>query len=146
MSASRIVVDTNVISYIFKGDTRGPAYERLLEGQQLILPFQVRAELEEWMNSNNWGEQQRERLRNYLGQYVLIHSDERLVTLWGQVRSACQKAGRRIDPADAWVAATALALRCPLVTHNADDFAGVPNLKLITLLDPTTPNITEQHP
>lgn len=132
MTASRLVVDTNVIGYIFKGDTRGPHYERLIQGHQTVISFQTMAELEEWLNNDNWGQKRRERLRNYLGQYTLIHSDERMGRIWGAVRHACQKAGRRIDPADAWIAATALALRCPLVTHNAADFAGVPNLKLIT--------------
>jgi predicted nucleic acid-binding protein len=37
-----------------------------------------------------------------------------------------------IDTADAWIAATALALNCPLVTHDAADFAGVPGLKIIS--------------
>ncbi|RJF72744.1 type II toxin-antitoxin system VapC family toxin [Deinococcus cavernae] len=135
MTAGRLVVDTNVISYIFKGDTRGPHYERLIQGHQTILPFQVVAELEEWMLNDRWSEPRRERLRNYLHQYVVIESDERMGRIWGAVRHACQKAGRRIDPADAWIAATALALRCPLVTHNAADFAGVPNLKIITEQD-----------
>lgn len=135
MTASRLVVDTNVISYIFKGHTLGPAYDRVLQGHQTIVPFQVIAELEEWMLNDRWGEPRRERLRNYLRQYVVLESDERIGQLWGAVRHACQKAGRRIDPADAWIAATALALRCPLVTHNAADFAGVPNLKIITEQD-----------
>ena len=35
-------------------------------------------------------------------------------------------------PADAWIAATALHLDVPLVTHNKNDFLGVDGLTLIT--------------
>ncbi len=44
---------------------------------------------------------------------------------------AAQAAGRRIETADAWIAATALLYDVPLVTHNGSHFLGVPNLKLI---------------
>ena len=42
-------------------------------------------------------------------------------------------AGRRLSVADAWIAATALYLGCPLATHDRD-FIGIPNLRLITAL------------
>jgi predicted nucleic acid-binding protein len=44
---------------------------------------------------------------------------------------AAQAAGRRIETADAWIAATALLYDAPLVTHNGSDFLGVPGLRLI---------------
>jgi len=40
--------------------------------------------------------------------------------------------GRRLETADAWIAATAVLYDAPLVTHNASDYAGVPGLKLLT--------------
>jgi predicted nucleic acid-binding protein len=45
---------------------------------------------------------------------------------------AAQAAGRRIETADAWIAATALLYNAPLVTHNGSDYLGVPGLKLIS--------------
>jgi predicted nucleic acid-binding protein len=44
---------------------------------------------------------------------------------------AAQAAGRRIEYADAWIAATALLYGVPLVSHNRSDYLGVPGLKLI---------------
>ncbi|WP_420595693.1 PIN domain-containing protein [Deinococcus sp.] len=132
MTNNRVVVDTNVISYIFKNHSLDKVYDALLIGKQVIISFQTQAELQEWTLTNGWGTVRRQALSIYLQRYTIIHSDEFLVARWGEVRNACQRAGRRIDPADAWIAATALALRCPLVTHNAADFAGVPNLTIIT--------------
>ena len=45
---------------------------------------------------------------------------------------AAQSGGRRIQCADAWVAATALLSRAPLLTHNRSDYLGVPGLALLS--------------
>ena len=42
-----------------------------------------------------------------------------------------QAAGRRIEVADAWIAATALPYEVPLVTSNPVDYADVPGLRLL---------------
>jgi predicted nucleic acid-binding protein len=44
---------------------------------------------------------------------------------------AARRNGRRIETADAWIAATALLLDAPLLTHNKADYLGVPGLRLI---------------
>jgi predicted nucleic acid-binding protein len=46
--------------------------------------------------------------------------------------AAAQAAGRRIESADPWIAATALLYSAPLVTHNRNDYPGVPGLTLIS--------------
>jgi predicted nucleic acid-binding protein len=43
-----------------------------------------------------------------------------------------RRAGRRLETADAWIAATAVLYDAPLITHNARDYLGVPGLKVIT--------------
>jgi predicted nucleic acid-binding protein len=40
--------------------------------------------------------------------------------------------GVSIGNADAWIAATALDLEAPLLTHNRKDFAAVPGLTVIS--------------
>ena len=49
-----------------------------------------------------------------------------------EVTVAAQACGRRIDCADAWIAATALIADAPLITHNRSDYLGVPGLTLIS--------------
>jgi predicted nucleic acid-binding protein len=48
------------------------------------------------------------------------------------VTVAARARGRRIDCADAWIAATALRAGAPLITHNRGDYLGVPDLTLIS--------------
>jgi predicted nucleic acid-binding protein len=40
-----------------------------------------------------------------------------------------RKSGRRMETADAWIAATALLHDAPLLTHNKSDYLGVPGLR-----------------
>ncbi len=44
---------------------------------------------------------------------------------------AARKAGRRLETADAWIAATAVLYDADLITHNVTDYLGVPGLKLV---------------
>ncbi len=41
----RLVVDTDVISFLFKRDTRAKLYEPHLSGRQLVISFMTVAEL-----------------------------------------------------------------------------------------------------
>ena len=50
----------------------------------------------------------------------------------GRVKSGCEKKGRPITFADAWIAAAALQLNVPLATHNASDFEAVDGLLILT--------------
>jgi hypothetical protein len=51
---------------------------------------------------------------------------------WADVMVTAQASGRRMECADAWIAATALLYDAPLVTHNRGDYLGVPKLTLIS--------------
>jgi len=127
-----IVVDTNVVSYIFKRDTRGTLYTPHLKGRLAIIAAQTFAELEAWPLKNRWGAPRHEALRAYLSSYTFAEVDKTICLQWAKVQANAKLIGRPITEADAWIAATALAYDVPLVTHNPSDFYNVPGLTVIT--------------
>lgn len=59
------VVDTDVVSYLYKGDSRADLYYPHLFGQILVTSFQTIAELRRWMLSANWGARRRQHLESF---------------------------------------------------------------------------------
>lgn len=80
----------------------------------------------------NWGESRIARLWAETRKYVIVPFDMEMVEHFARLRAARRSVGREVETADAWIAATALWARCPIVTHNVGDFAGIDGLELIT--------------
>ncbi len=127
-----VVVDTDVVSFVFKRDTRAQLYRPHLQGKTLALSFMTVAELYQWAFARNWGEQHLARLEGHLRAYVIVPYDVGLCKCWAKVCVERQKLGKPIAVQDAWIAATALQHGCSLVTHNGSDFADIPGLGVIS--------------
>jgi len=127
-----IVVDTNIVSYLFKGDSRALAYEEHLAGKERLVSFMTLAELDRWALARHWGSARRLKLERFLNRFLPIYPDRVLCQWWAQATHRVHRAGRTIEAADAWIAATALALDVPLVTHDPVDFTAVPGLTVLT--------------
>jgi predicted nucleic acid-binding protein len=126
-----VVVDTDVVSFIFKHHPIGALYEADLARYTLLISFMTLAELDRWAIQSKWGPARREWLRLYLERFVLLPYSRKLCTMWAEVTVAAQARGCRTECADGWIAATALR-HDVLVTHNRGDYLGVPGLKLIS--------------
>jgi tRNA(fMet)-specific endonuclease VapC len=129
---SAVVVDTNVLSYYIKGDSRADLYDQHLEGQRLVISFQTLAELKFWRKRDGWGAAREAALNKQLDGYQIIYPTASTCELFAEARASAKRAGKPIAAADAWVAAIALELEIPLVTHDPNDFAGVAGLEVIT--------------
>ena len=127
-----VVVDTNVVSYIFKRDTRGTLYKPHIEGRLAIIAAQTLAELEAMPLKNGWGQRRHAEMRARLKEFSFAAADENVCLRWAEVQANAKRIGRPISVADAWIAATALKYYAPLVTHNPSDFYNVPGLTVIT--------------
>lgn len=127
-----LVVDTDVVSFIFKNDTRAALYIPHLSGHMLTISFQALAELELWTLAANWGARRKQQLDRHLRRYLVEHSSPALSRQWAEATDSARRGGRPLAAADAWHAATALLLDVPLVTHNGAHFAGVAGLTVIS--------------
>ena len=77
-----------------------------------------------------WGARRMNQLLRHLDQYEMLGVTPELIEICAHLRSEREAVGRQLNTADAWIAATALLLQCPLATTDAD-FEGIPNLALI---------------
>jgi tRNA(fMet)-specific endonuclease VapC len=128
-----LVVDTNVVSYLYKQDTRGLLYEPHLLGNEAAISLMTIAELLQWAGVRNWGLSRTQRLEATMSTtYTVLPIDVEVCRWWATVRVQRAGQGLVISPQDAWIAATALRYQTPLVTHNPDDFAHIPGLTIIT--------------
>ncbi|MBI3965021.1 MAG: type II toxin-antitoxin system VapC family toxin [Chloroflexi bacterium] len=128
----RRLVDTSVLSLIFKRDSRASAYVAHLVGRIGVLSFITLAELYRWPEERDWGSRRRAELSRLLEPYEVAYPDEPLCRRWAQMVATVRRAGRPLPFADSWIAATALQLGLPLVTHNPRDFHDISGLILIS--------------
>ena len=127
-----VVVDTDVVSFVLKGDSRAETYRSHLEGRILIVSFMTLAELERWALVRNWGRARYERFNRLIAGFRVSAPDRDLCRAWATLKTEANRDGRPIETADAWIAATARHLRVPLVTHNARHYAGLSELGILS--------------
>jgi predicted nucleic acid-binding protein len=122
----------DVVSFLFKNHSLSAEYTPEVSGRIGLVSFMTIAEVERWAIQSRWGVQRIHWLRLHLARFTVVPSSPDLCKKWAAVTVAAQSAGRRIECADAWIAATGLLYGVPLVTHNRSDYNGVPGLQVIS--------------
>lgn len=61
-----VVVDTNVVSYLFRRDTRAVKFEAALKDRLPVISFMTLAELDAWAEIAGWGLPRRGALERFL--------------------------------------------------------------------------------
>jgi tRNA(fMet)-specific endonuclease VapC len=136
VTISPLVVDTNIVSYLFKRDSRAALYQPHLDGRLLLISFMTLAEMDRWALERNWRPARRASLAAHLRNFTVYPFDRALCHQWAKVTHQARQNGRPIQCADAWIAATAMLYQAPLVTHDPRDFAGVHGLTVINEAEP----------
>lgn len=128
-----ILLDTDVVSFLIKGDPRGDAYFDLAKGQPLALSFMSAAELFAWAEFRHWGERRRAELDWLLtNRYAVLGFELGLAREWARIQAEGAAAGKPIAVQDGWVAATARYFDLPLATHDRRHFEGVQGIRLLS--------------
>jgi predicted nucleic acid-binding protein len=129
---STVLLDTDVVSYFFKGDSRRQLYAPHFLNRELAIAIMTVAELYQWAAMNHWGKKRLQNMEVWLEQFTILPVDIETCRSWATVRAYRSALGLPISPQDAWIAATALRYRIPLVTHNAGDYQQIPQLRIIS--------------
>jgi tRNA(fMet)-specific endonuclease VapC len=127
-----VLLDTNIVSYVFKRDSRVALYAPHLINKELAIAIMTVAELFQWAAVRHWGAARIQQLEAEFDKYTILPVDLEVCRQWASVRANRNALGLPISPQDAWVAATALRYNLPLVTHNPDDFHHITGLMVIT--------------
>ena len=127
-----VILDTDVLSFFAKSDTRAALYSQSLAGKRLCVSFQTVAALRLWALIRRWGSPRRKALDSLLNQFVVIPYDSTKAQHWADVTAHRRRLGRPIDCGDAWIAASALRHGAALLTHNARDYANILGLNLVS--------------
>lgn len=127
-----VVIDTDVISFLFKNDSRAQLYLPRISNRKLLVSFMTEAELEQWILLAKWGAGRVHRFRQFMIGFAAVPSSRDLILTWADAMVSARASGRRIEAADAWIAATSLLYDATLVTHNPRDYLGVSNLDVFS--------------
>jgi tRNA(fMet)-specific endonuclease VapC len=126
-----MLVDTNIVSYLYRRDFRAKDYRQHLAGKPLYVSFMTVGELYKWPYERSWTELQRQKLVAFIQNFHVLPYDDALAWTWAKlVAQTCR--GRPMSFEDSWIAATALRHGLPIVTHNRRHFDQVPGLTIIS--------------
>jgi predicted nucleic acid-binding protein len=131
-----VLADTDVLSFVLHQDpVREPRYLPHFRNHIVRVSFATVAEMRFGALKRGWGAKRRSQLEDFLSKYEVVETTPTIGRIWGVIRVDSMRAGRTIERQDAWIAATALALDIPLITHNAKHYSHLMGLKIITQAD-----------
>lgn len=132
LAKNRIVVDTDVVSYIFNGHTQAEFFRPYLANKTLAVSFMTVAQLYYGAYHAGWGTNRLTRLEYHLKNYVILPYDYDMCLRWAAIRQDSESKGRSIEHADCWIAACAVRHDCALATNNGRHFKHIAGLLLIS--------------
>ncbi|MDR2754716.1 MAG: PIN domain-containing protein [Planctomycetaceae bacterium] len=126
-----LLLDTNIVTYISSHTSWKNEYLPILFGKSLCIGFMTVAELLESAYHRQVNIKNIQRLKEELSiDYKILPFSEEICDIFAQIRY--ERRNRPISVPDALIAATALAYKLPLVTHNKKDFDNISGLEIIT--------------
>lgn len=132
MSDAKLILDTNIVSYLMKGGSLAKAYAHRVQGCLLAISFITVGEMYYGAEKARWGERKRKALETTLRNFVVIPYDHEIARCYGRLAAERTRAGKPMSLHDAWIAACAVRHSVPLLTHNAKDFKDISALDLVT--------------
>lgn len=130
------MLDTNTCIYLMT-DRHPERRSRILArldalapDENLVLSSIVTFELSYGAQKGRWRKANLALLEEFLLDFIIAPFDEKAAHTGGTIRTELEKKGRPIGPMDTLIAAHAVSLGIPLVTHNLGEFTRVHGLKV----------------
>lgn len=127
------MLDTNICIYAMK---RIRGFEPRLPLGDCGISIIVLGELESGAWRSDRVDGNLAALSDLLATVQTVDVNAEVARRYGQLRAHLFSAGRPIGPNDLWIAAHALALDLPLITHDLAEFQRVPGLSIDTWMNP----------
>jgi tRNA(fMet)-specific endonuclease VapC len=125
----RFLLDTNICSAYLKGD--GRVFNRFIQhAGGLSISAVAAAELYSWVHRAGAKPGRLQGLTDLLSEIHLLPVDHDVARKFGEIRAALLDQGRPTPEIDLLIASTALVHDLTLVTHNTQDFAHLPGLRI----------------
>ena len=124
------LLDTNTLIYFFKGQGNVSARLFTVSRGELGLSAIVLYELKTGIAKSRNAVKRRGQLDTFVEAVEFFPFGKAEAAAAAGIRSRLERLGTPIGPLDTLIAATALANRAKLVTHNIDEFSRIPDLAI----------------
>jgi tRNA(fMet)-specific endonuclease VapC len=134
-----LILDSNTISYYFRGDPQVVPRLQAIRPADLGVPAIVEYELRYGLLRlpQEAAEPRLTALTQFLRPVQVLPFDAECAAHAARIRVALEAAGKPIGPHDTLIAATALRHQSTLVTRNVREFSRVPGLQCINWHEPS---------
>ncbi|MBF0546391.1 MAG: type II toxin-antitoxin system VapC family toxin [Candidatus Riflebacteria bacterium] len=124
-------LDTNTCIYFLKG-TYISILKKLksLKPEEIKIPSIVKAELLLGVEKSQKKEENQKIYNRFLEPFEVVSFDDQAAIIYAKIRASLEKRGRIIGPNDMIIAATVMAKRGTLITHNVKEFKKIAGLQL----------------
>ena len=126
-----LFLDTDICVYAIRG--KYPDIQKRIAAsspERIKIPAIVKAELLAGALRSHQADQAHAVVERFLSPFEIVSFDDACSVIYSQIRFDLEKKGHPIGPNDLLIAATALAHRGTLITHNLKEFSRISDLKL----------------
>ncbi|HBB14046.1 MAG TPA: VapC toxin family PIN domain ribonuclease [Treponema sp.] len=124
-------LDTNIISYLLKGDERLKAIiaDKLLQGDKVMIPRVAYYEIERGLLAKG-AVSKMHRFKTWASLLGTVSLSDETLEIASQIYSDLSKKGLIIEDDDIFISATALKHNAVIVTNNENHLSRIENLKI----------------
>ena len=124
-------LDTNTCVYFLKGTYRSILEEfKKRKPEEIKIPSMVKAELLLGVEKSERREENLNICKKFLEPFEIVGFDDHAAMLYAKIRASLEKKGKTIGPNDMIIAATVMARRGILISHNVKEFKQITGLQL----------------